>query len=141
MENKMTRVLRVLEYSADSIEAIQHILEHRYDDDGGQNRNIRANPINGIMGGGAVIATCDPNTIKFIDGKYRLMRYLEYRAEGSERYDRQIKRTRFFTGLEIIIQTFEQSRVPYNGERLIKEGNYEVLIRSGIIGNGFGETI
>ena len=127
----ITRVLRVLEYSADSIEAINYILEH----------NPETNPINGSMGGGAVVATCDPTTIKFIDGKYRLMRYLEYRSSDVEKYDTTIGKVRTFTGLERIIFTFEQSRVPIKGEKLIVENGYEVLIRSGIIGNGFGENV
>ena len=127
----ITRVLRVLEYSADSIEAINYILEH----------NPETNPINGSMGGGSVVATCDPTTIKFIDGKYRLMRYLEYRSSDVEKYDMTIGRVRIFTGLERIIFTFEQSRVPIKGEKLIVENGYDVLIRSGIIGNGFGENV
>ena len=127
----ITRVLRVLEYSADSIEAINYILEH----------NPETNPINGIMGGGAVVATCDPTTVKFIDGKYRLMRYLEYRSSDVEKYDKTVGRVRIFTGLERIIFTFEQSRVPIKGEKLIVENGYDVLIRSGIIGNGFGENV
>ena len=127
----ITRVLRVLEYSADSIEVINYILEH----------NPENNPINGSMGGGSVVATCDPTTIKFIDGKYRLMRYLEYRSSDVEKYDMTIGRVRIFTGLERIIFTFEQSRVPIKGEKLIVENGYDVLIRSGIIGNGFGENV
>ena len=93
------------------------------------------------MGGGSVVATCDPTTIKFIDGKYRLMRYLEYRSGDVEKYDMTIGKVRTFTGLERIIFTFEQSRVPIKGEKLIVENGYEVLIRSGIIGNGFGESV
>ena len=127
----ITIVLRVLKYSADSIEAINYILEH----------NPETNPINGSMGGGSVVATCDPTTIKFIDGKYRLMRYLEYRSWDVEKYDMTLGRVRIFTGLERIIFTFEQSRVPIKGEKLIVENGYEVLIRSGIIGNGFGESV
>ena len=136
----ITRVLRVLEYSADSIEAINYILEHHYSyDNEGQVDN--SNPINGSMGGGGVVATCDPTTVKFIDGKYRLMRYLEYRSGDVEKYDKTLGRVRIFTGLERIIFTFEQSRVPIKGEKLIVENGYEVLIRSGIIGNGFGENV
>ena len=69
------------------------------------------------------------------------MRYLEYRGEDVEKYDRTIGKVRTFTGLERIIFTFEQSRVPIKGEKLIVENGYEVLIRSGIIGNGFGENV
>lgn len=132
MENRdrITRVLRVLEYSADSIEAINYILEHNYSDKPASNA-LYKNPINGSMGGGAVVAICDPLSIKFIDGKYRLMRYLEYRSSGNK----------IRNGLEQIIFNFELSRIPIKGEKLIVEGGYEVLIRSGIIGNGFGENV
>lgn len=122
----ITRVLRALEYSADSIEAINKVLEHGYSYDD-KTEHIMNNPINGIMGGGAVTAICDPSSISFSDGKYRLIRLLEYRAS-----DRGLK-----SGFEVILDTLKISRVPYKGQRVI-DG---VLIKSGIIGNGFGETI
>ena len=125
----MKRILRVLEYSSDSIETIQSILEQNYGCKNESTEILYKNPINGVMGGGAVVATCDPTTIKFIDGKYRLMRYLEYRSEDGKNK----------TALERILFAFEHSVVPIKGEKLIEENGFKVLIRSGIIGNGFGE--
>lgn len=124
---EITRVLRVLEYSADSIEAIQNILEN----------NKYNNPINGSIGGGFIVATCDPSTILFADGKYRLMRYLEYR--GKDRYSNREERV--ISGTERINETLALSKVPANGEKVIEQNGYYVTIKSGIIGIGFDEVV
>ena len=131
---KITRVLRVLEYSADSIEAIQDIIANYGD-------KPNPNPINGVLGGGAIIATCDPTNILYSDGKYRLMRYLEYRSGDRVKYDFNLGRDRRFTGLEIIANNFSKSNVPVNGEKVIEQNGYSVVIKSGIIGSGFGENL
>ena len=131
---KITRVFRVLEYSADSIEAIQNILMY-------WNDKPNPNPINGILGGGSIISTCDPTSILFSDGKYRLIRYLEYRSGDRFKHDFGLDRDRKFTGLEIIAVNFSKSNIPINGEKIIEQNGYSVLIRSGLIGNGFGENV
>ena len=131
----MKRVLRVLEYSADSVEAIEDILKHIVLRDGGVRDNT--NPINGTLiglGGGSIVATCNVMDIPFIDGKFRLIRMLDYRSKGSENRDGFS-----ITGLKVIYDCLSTSSIPMNGEKTISQNGFEVVIRSGIIGDGFGE--
>lgn len=133
----MKRVLRVLEYSADSAEAIEHILKYRLLASGRLVENSYI--INGVipgMEGGKIIATCNVMDIPFVNGKYRLIRMLDYVSiGGTDRGGYSI------TGTQVIAKTLSTSNIPTSGEKTITQNGFEVVIRSGIIGYGFGEDI
>jgi len=110
-DKSLYRIVRVLEYSSDKMEDIEYILK------------TSPNPANGVLGGGCIVASCFTLDIPFIDGKYRLIRTLEYRLSKHR-----------------MSKVINLNLIPFIGEKELFIDGHRVLIKSGVIGE-FSEKI